>query len=132
MPASSVVRNCTIAVFSFFLVFTGWRAPHQKRLHDRQGARWFDWLVVSCTLLFSAWLLRHLVGMSGAYIATVSAFAAVTLTFLPKPVSFIAPMLLGTPVIIWVATRLNVPRWSRRSAYARNGRRPPVVPGPSV
>lgn len=138
-----------IAVFSFFLVFTGWRALSQKRLHEGHGARWFDWLVAGLTLAFSvgllaaglatgedvtalffgvggsilalremrlltgrvqpgAWMVRHMIGMSGAYIATVSAFAVVTLTFLPRPVAFIAPTLIGTPIIAWVATRLTV------------------------
>ena len=46
-----------------------------------------------------AWIVRHAIGMSAAYIATVSAFAVVTLTFLPKPVAFIAPTLIGTPMI---------------------------------
>ena len=136
-----------IAVFSFFLVFNGWRALSQRRLHEGQGARWFDWLVSGLTLAFSAglladglagdgdvttlffgaggsflairelrvltgrispggWLVRHVTGMSAAYIATVSAFAVVTLTFLPRPVAFIAPTLIGTPMIAWVVTRL--------------------------
>lgn len=137
-----------IAVFSFFLVFSGWRALSQKRLHEGLGARWFDWLAAALTLSFSAgllaagvvkggdvtalffgaggsilavrqmrqlagrvrpgeWLIRHVVGMSAAYIATVSAFAVVTLTFLPAPVTFIAPTLIGTPMIAWVVTRLT-------------------------
>ncbi len=138
-----------IAVFSFFLVFNGWRALSQRRLHEGQGARWFDWLVSGLTLAFSAglladglagrgdvtslffgtggiflavrelrilkgrirpgaWLVRHVTGMSAAYIATVSAFAVVTLTFLPRPVAFIAPTLIGTPIITWVVTRLTL------------------------
>ena len=138
-----------IAVFSFFLVFTGWRALSQKRLHEGYGARWFDWLVAGLTLAFSAgllaagsgkggdvtalffgvvgsvlalremrlltgrvqpgdWVVRHMIGMSGAYIATVSAFAVVTLTFLPTAVAFIGPTLIGTPIIAWVATRLTI------------------------
>ncbi len=135
-----------IAVFSFFLVFNGWRALGQKRLHQRLGARWFDWLLSALTLLFSTallwsglrqgdvvalffgaggsvlaaremrllsgripsggWLLRHLVDMGGAYIATVTAFAVVTLTFLLRPAAFIVPTLVGTPVIVRVAARM--------------------------
>ncbi len=144
----------TIAVFSFFLVFTGWRALHQRRLHERgrwggHGARWFDWLVAALTLAFSAglfvagwlqggdvtelffgvggsvlalremlhltgrgvrpgdWLVRHMIGMSATYIATVSAFAVVTLTMLPRPVAFIGPTLIGTPLIAWAAVCLT-------------------------
>ncbi len=149
--ATSNVLLLMIAVFSFFLVFTGWRALRQKRLHEGgHGARWFDWLVAGLTLAFSAglfvrgwstgwdvtelffgagggilalrgmreltgrgvrpgdWLVRHMVGMSAAYIATVSAFAVVTLTALPRPVAFIGPTLIGTPLIAWLATRLTV------------------------
>ncbi len=136
-----------IAVFSFFLVFNGWRALSQRRLHEGQGARWFDWLVSGLTLAFSGglladglagngdmtslffgvvgsflairevrflggrmqpggWLVRHVIGMSAAYIATVSAFAVNALTFLPRPVAFIAPTLIGTPIIARVVTRL--------------------------
>ncbi len=152
-----------IAVFSFFLVFSGWRALSQKRLHEEQGARWFDWLVAALTLLFSAalsvmglagggdvtmlffgaggsilalremwqltgrvqpgaWLVRHVIGMSAAYIATVSAFAVVTLTFLPKPVAFIAPTLIGTPMIAWVAARLTVALRRNHSPYGYQDR----------
>ncbi len=149
--ATRNVLLLVIAVFSFFLVFTGWRALAQKRLHESgQGAHWFDWLVSALTLGFSVglfvtgwiagrdvtelffgsggsilalremlqltgrgvrpgdWLVRHMIGMSGAYIATVSAFAVVTLTVLPRPVAFIAPTLIGTPLIAWLATRLTV------------------------
>ena len=150
VPLAVATRNrllLVIAVFSFFLVFNGWRALSLRRLHEGQGARWFDWLVSGLTLAFSgglladgvagegdvttlffgaggsflalgqmrvlggrmlpgAWLVRHVIGMSAAYIATVSAFAVVTLTFLPRPVAFIAPTLLGTPMIAWVVTRL--------------------------
>ena len=49
-----------------------------------------------------------MIGMSAAYIATVSAFAVVTLTMLPRPVAFIGPTLIGTPLIAWMATRLTL------------------------
>ena len=149
--ATRNVLLLVIAVFGFFLVFTGWRALRLKRLHEGgHGARWFDWLVATCTLAFSAalfvtgwdagwdvtelffgaggsvlavremvqltgrgvrpgdWLVRHMVGMSAAYITTVSAFAVVTLTFLPRPVAFIGPTLIGTPLISWLAIRFTV------------------------
>ncbi len=153
-----VTRNrllLVIAVFSFFLVFTGWRALRQKHLHERHGARWFDWLVAASTLLFSAgllaaglttswdatdlffggigsalairqmrrltgqvqpgaWVVRHMSGMSAAYIATATAFAVVTMTFLPKPVAFIAPTLIGTPLIVWASVRLKASQRQRR------------------
>ena len=146
-----------IAVFSFFLVFTGWRALDQRRLHEGIGARWFDWVVAALTLLFSAgllasglatgrdittlffgvlgcalaagqmrklagwvqpgsWMVRHMIGMSAAYIATVSAFAVVTLAFLPQPVAFIAPTLVGTPMIAWAVVRLKAARGRGKAA----------------
>lgn len=157
-----VTRNLlllVIAVFSFFLVFTGWRALDQRLLHlGGRGARWFDWLVASLTLAFSAglfvaglaaggevtqlffgvggsylalrvmrqltgrgvrpgdWVVRHLVGMSAAYIATISAFAVVSLTALPRPVAFIAPTLIGTPLIIWQAYRRKAAGGRRATA----------------
>ncbi len=177
--ATRNVLLLVIAVFSFFLVFTGWRAPGQKRLHEAgQGARWFDWLVAALTLAFSAglfvrgsiaggnvtelffgaggsiltlremlqltgcgvrdgdWLVRHMIGMSGAYIATVSAFAVVTLTALPRPVAFIGPTLIGTPLIVLVATRLTVALRQGRTAQEilrePAGRRSPapIAPAP--
>ena len=170
--ATRNVLLLTIAVFSFFLVFTGWRALWQRRLHERgrwggHGAHWSDWLVAALTLVFSAglfvvgwtsgrdvtelffgtggsvlafrgmlhltgrgvrpgdWLVRHMVGMSAAYIATVSAFAVVTLTMLPRPVAFIGPTLIGTPLIAWAAARLT--------AALRQGRTPgEILRGPAV
>lgn len=139
-----VTRNMlllTIAVFSFFLVFSGWRAPSLRL----GRVRWFDWASAITTLLFSLgllilgpdavttwffglggaglagrelwhlaghgpagdWVVRHVVGMGASYIATVSAFAVVTLTFLPPAVAFIGPTLLGLPLIIWVLSRLR-------------------------
>ena len=153
-----VTRNrllLVIAVFSFFLAYTGWRALWQKHLHEGRGARWFDWLVAAGTLLFSAgllaaglvtgreatdlffgslgvalairhmreltgrvrpggWVVRHMIGMSAAYIATVSAFAVVSLRFLPAPVTFIVPTLIGTPLIVWTARRLEASQQRRR------------------
>lgn len=145
--ATHNVLLLVIAVFSFFLVFTGWRALDQKQLHEGgRGARWFDWFLAVLTLGFSAglftsgcvtgwnvtelffgiggsilalrtmrqlaghglrpgdWLVRHMIGMSGAYIATASAFAVVTITALPRPVAFIGPTLIGTPIVVWLAT----------------------------
>ena len=81
------------------------------------------------------WLVRHMIGMSGAYIATVSAFAVVTLTALPRPVAFIGPTLIGTPLIALLATRLTVALRQGRTAAAilrepAGRRRPaPVAPG---
>ncbi len=51
------------------------------------------------------WLLVHIAGMGGAYVATITAFLVVNLTFLPKPVTFIVPTIIGTAMIIWASVR---------------------------
>jgi hypothetical protein len=64
--------------------------------------------LTGCGVRPGDWPIRHMIGMAAAYIATVSAFAVVTLTFLPRPVAFIAPTLIGTPMIALVAARLTI------------------------
>ncbi|MBL6454842.1 hypothetical protein JMJ55_05870 [Belnapia sp. T6] len=61
------------------------------------------------------WLLAHIIGMSAAYLATLDAFLVVNLHFLPKAVVFLAPSLLGTILIAWVAAQ-HVARTTRRAA----------------
>jgi hypothetical protein len=51
------------------------------------------------------WLRVHLVMMGAAYTATATAFLVVNLTFVPRPVAFIVPSLLGTLAISWAAAR---------------------------
>ena len=51
------------------------------------------------------WLLAHIAGMGGAYVATVTAFLVVNLGFLPKPVAFIVPTTIGTVLITWASIR---------------------------
>jgi uncharacterized membrane protein len=51
------------------------------------------------------WLLAHIAGMGGAYVATVTAFVVVNLSFLPEPVIFITPTLIGTSLITWASIR---------------------------
>jgi uncharacterized membrane protein len=48
------------------------------------------------------WLQSHIAGMMGAYIATVTAFLVVNLTFLPHAIVFIVPTLIGSPMIFWM------------------------------
>lgn len=43
--------------------------------------------------------------MGGAYIATVSAFLVVNVSFIPQPILFIGPTLPGTPLIVWAGIR---------------------------
>jgi uncharacterized membrane protein len=51
------------------------------------------------------WLRSHIAGMMGAYIATVTAFLVVNLTFLPQAVVFIVPTLIGSPMIVWMTIK---------------------------
>jgi len=51
------------------------------------------------------WLLNHISGFVGAYIAAVSAFSATSLTFIPWPVNFLWPTLLLVPPMVWVQRR---------------------------
>jgi hypothetical protein len=50
-----------------------------------------------------AWWYSHMTGMLGSYLAAVSAFSVVNLTFLPTTVRWLWPTLLGTPLIaLWI------------------------------
>lgn len=50
-----------------------------------------------------AWLYGHMGNMLGAYIATVSAFSAVNLLFLPPLVRWLWPTAIGVPtLILWI------------------------------
>ena len=48
------------------------------------------------------WLLNHMSGFVGAYIAAVSAFSATSLHFIPWPWNFLWPTLLMVPPLVWV------------------------------
>ncbi|SHI29559.1 hypothetical protein SAMN02745146_0410 [Hymenobacter daecheongensis DSM 21074] len=51
------------------------------------------------------WLLNHISGFVGSYIAAVSAFSATSLTFIPFPLNFLWPTLLMVPPLIWTQRR---------------------------
>jgi len=51
------------------------------------------------------WLLNHMSGFVGSYIAAVSAFSATSLKFIPFPLNFLWPTLLGVPLLIWSQRR---------------------------
>lgn len=54
------------------------------------------------------WLYHHMSGMVGAYIATVSAFSAVNMDFLPPILQWLWPTLIGTPLLIfWIRKYKN-------------------------
>ncbi len=47
------------------------------------------------------WLFTHINGMVGGYIATLTAFSATTLSFLPGIVAWIWPTVIGAPLIAY-------------------------------
>ena len=59
------------------------------------------------------WLLQHITGMMGAYIATATAFLVVNLTFLPQALVFIGPTVVGVPFIIRMSIRYARPKAPR-------------------
>jgi uncharacterized membrane protein len=46
------------------------------------------------------WLLNHMSGFVGAYIAAISAFSANVLTFIPPPFNFLWPTLVLVPLLV--------------------------------
>jgi hypothetical protein len=58
------------------------------------------------------WLLNHISGFMGAYIAAVSAFSVTSLRFIPFPYNFLWPSLLGLPVSAWWHWRVRQQRVS--------------------
>jgi hypothetical protein len=53
------------------------------------------------------WLLNHISGFLGAYIAAVSAFSVTSLKFIPFPCNFLWPSVLGFPLITWWHRRVR-------------------------
>jgi hypothetical protein len=51
------------------------------------------------------WLLNHMSGFVGAYIAAVSAFSATSLHFIPWPWNFLWPTLIMVPPLVWASRR---------------------------
>jgi hypothetical protein len=51
------------------------------------------------------WLLNHMSGFVGAYIAAVSAFSATSLHFIPWPWNFLWPTLVLVPPLVWASGR---------------------------
>jgi hypothetical protein len=65
------------------------------------------------------WLLNHMAGFVGAYIAAVSAFSATSLHFIPGPWNFLWPTLVFVPPLAWASRRYK--------ARFRQGQRPGEV-----
>lgn len=141
-----------VAVFSFYLSASGYRALYRKKINGISDVKLIDWILVTVSGLFSLgligfgililskniaepfgyismvfgfigsrsvyidiksftiagyhiknWLFHHMSGMVGAYIATVSAFSAVNMQFLPTVISWLWPTFVGTPLLIfWI------------------------------
>jgi len=57
------------------------------------------WSFIRPPKVANHWLLNHMNGMLGGYIATVTAFSAVNLHFLPTVLQWLWPTLIGAPLI---------------------------------
>ena len=56
----------------------------------------------------NAWYFDHMSGMIASYIAAVSAFAVVNLTFLPPLVRWLGPTAIGVPLLLlWIRSYQN-------------------------
>ena len=135
-----------VAVFSFYLVFSGYRVLHRKK--PGQRATSLDQAITLAMILFGLgfiaygvlrlqtssfgivpivfgaialllagsemiqfrrpptekrwWWFSHMRNMLAAYIATVSAFSVVNLTFLPPVLRWLWPTVVGTTgIVIW-------------------------------
>ena len=145
-----------IAIFSFYLVFAGWRFARNSRVKPL----WVDWTAASIMAVTglamwaygavvglsgdSMWvslavfgaiavalsmadmqyhrnwsdstsqrIQRHLTNMLAGTIATITAVAVVNLDFEPAWITWIAPTVLITPLIVWWNVRLNLIRMQR-------------------
>ncbi|QDA59656.1 cobalamin biosynthesis protein [Hymenobacter jejuensis] len=47
------------------------------------------------------WLLNHMSGFVGSYVAAVSAFSATSLKFIPFPINFLWPTFVMIPLLMW-------------------------------
>ncbi|GAA4033809.1 DUF2306 domain-containing protein [Hymenobacter glaciei] len=95
-------RTIPVGVFGALGTFTAFR---QLRGYAKAG-HWTK----------NQWLLNHISGFLASYIGAVSAFSATSLHFIPFPVNFLWPTLIGVPLIMW---------WHRRV----RGQRVAVAPG---
>jgi uncharacterized membrane protein len=134
-----------IAIFSYYMNFTGRRTLQLKQIGSGQQAEKIDWFVLAIASLSGVvmvsfaflgyvplpqavglfglimcffalndlwflqgrnkdkktWLYRHIGRMCGAYIATFTAFLVVNVHTNPAFIAWIAPTVIGTPVIAY-------------------------------
>ena len=139
-----------VAVFSFYLAFSGYRSLYRKDAYKTHKTAFIDWLFAIINSLFSMtllvlgiinlpkafgfisivfgfigsslgirdiisfirppankqkWFFSHMIGMIASYIAAMSAFSAVNLSFdwLPTSIQWLWPTIIGTPLLLrWV------------------------------
>ncbi len=107
----------SVASFLFSLALVGWGIYKILVAGDAFGVVGIALGGLGCRLIYTGikaflvrptdkkyWLYKHVTSMGGAYIATFTAFAVVNVTFLPGPVTWILPTLVGTFFIV---------RWKR-------------------
>ena len=106
-PAQFDDTVCVAAVaFSFWLLWFGVADLDVLALFFGAGG----WILAirqwrTLRQLRPDWLIVHLTSMGAAYIATVTAFLVVNITFLPQSVVFIGPALVGTVLVSYAAIR---------------------------
>ena len=61
------------------------------------------------------WMLGHIAGMGGAYVATATAFLVVNNHVLPQAIVFIVPTMIGTVLITWSSARYVSEHAARQS-----------------
>ncbi len=153
-----------VAVFSFYMAFSGYRAVYRKNVRNRSEIPLIDWVISGLNALFAVgllilgirllpdafgyisivfgyigltytrrdlhffqrpvenkkqWLVNHITGMMGGYIAAVSAFSAVNLGFswMPTVIQWLWPTMLGVPVIFYFTSQYRRHRKSGRSDH---------------
>lgn len=78
------------------------------------------------------WMYQHIGRMGGAFIATVTAFVVVNITFLPDLIVWLAPTIVGTPLISWAVRKYRLKlndstgslQWLIEKARSKNDRAP--------
>lgn len=75
----------------------------------------------------SQWLLNHISGFLASYIAAVSAFSVTSLHFIPFPLNFLWPTLIGVPLIRWWHQRVRSQRATLAPGFDLSGSPAPAL-----
>ena len=142
-----------VAVLSFYLVSSGYRALYRRHVKSIKQVESIDWILLAFSGMFCLaltvlgrliiwsnhkepfgyiaflfgfigtrsvvndiisftkkdhhkenWMYNHMSGKIGGYIATVSAFSAVNMSFLPQIVQWLWPTFVGVPFLLfWIS-----------------------------